>query len=122
GGGEDVLFAQDRGHALDEQARALIGIGDHAIAHDEFLAGLEFDLERHDSSSASGAELWSFDAQMKRAGLLARPFLIDRRSILRTDAARPDRPATPSTERSKRAAGGFAGRAGWRLPHWRRPG
>lgn len=51
GGGEDVLFAQDRQVALDEQARALVAVADHGSADDDPLVGLQFDLEGHAVSS-----------------------------------------------------------------------
>ena len=47
GQGHDVFFAQDRHLALDEQPRALIDIGDDAIADDHALAGFHFDFESH---------------------------------------------------------------------------
>jgi len=43
----DVLFAQDRNRALDDKPRALIGIGHDAVAEDDALVWLEFDLQGH---------------------------------------------------------------------------
>jgi hypothetical protein len=48
GQGHDVLFTQDRHLAVDEQPRALIDIGDDAIANDHAFVWFEFDLQRHD--------------------------------------------------------------------------
>jgi hypothetical protein len=44
----DVLFAQDRHLAFDEQSRALIDVGDNAIANDHAFVRFELDLQRHD--------------------------------------------------------------------------
>jgi len=44
----DVLFAQDRHLAVDEQSGALIDIGDDAIANDHAFVWFELDLQRHD--------------------------------------------------------------------------
>jgi hypothetical protein len=46
-GVEDVLLAQDRRLALDEQPRAGVAVPDRDLADHDLLAGLEFDLERH---------------------------------------------------------------------------
>ncbi len=46
-GGHDVLLAQDRRGALDEEAGALLLIGDDGFADDDPLAGLEFDFKGH---------------------------------------------------------------------------
>src|SRR6185503_6159353 len=46
--GENVLLAQDRRLAVDQQARALIRIGDDAVPDDEAFTRLELDFERHD--------------------------------------------------------------------------
>ena len=46
-GRQNVLLAQDREFALDHQPRALVVIGDHALADDDAFAGLEFYLEGH---------------------------------------------------------------------------
>ncbi len=43
----DVLLAQDRDRTLDQEARALAGIGYDAIAEQDLFVGLEFDLEGH---------------------------------------------------------------------------
>src|SRR5215469_17389354 len=43
----DVPLAQDWGAALDQQTRALIVIGDDAVAEHHPLARLELDLETH---------------------------------------------------------------------------
>src|SRR5271156_6824206 len=46
-GRHDVFFAQDRSDALDRKARARAVVGDHAVAEDDALVGLELDLQRH---------------------------------------------------------------------------
>src|ERR1700684_212500 len=43
--GENILLAQDRDLAVDHQARALIGIGDDALADDDALARLKLNLQ-----------------------------------------------------------------------------
>jgi len=53
-GCQDILLAQDRHLAVDQQARALVGIGDHAIADNDALAGLELDFQGHEDSSSDG--------------------------------------------------------------------
>lgn len=47
----DVLFTQDRGLPLDKQPRALIDIGDDALADYDALVRFELDLESHCKSS-----------------------------------------------------------------------
>jgi hypothetical protein len=47
----DVFFAQDWDFPFDHQTRALIAIGDNAIAKDKTLVGLEFDFQSHGKSS-----------------------------------------------------------------------
>lgn len=46
-GGHDVLLAQDWRGAVDQEAGALLLIGDDGFANDDPLAGLEFHLEGH---------------------------------------------------------------------------
>ena len=46
-GRQDVLFAQNRRIALDEETGALIVVGDDGFTDDDPFAGLQFDLERH---------------------------------------------------------------------------
>ena len=58
GKGHDVLFAQDRHLSLDEQPRALIDIGDDAIANDHTFVRFELDLQRHDRPRRFPASLW----------------------------------------------------------------
>jgi len=49
--GHDVFFAQDRDVvAVDQEPRALIGVGDHAGADDDSLVRLEFDFQGHPCS------------------------------------------------------------------------
>src|SRR5580704_15060981 len=45
--GENVLLAQDGRPAIDEQARALVRVGDDTLADDEAFTRLELDFERH---------------------------------------------------------------------------
>jgi hypothetical protein len=47
----DVLLAQDRGLAFDQEARALVPVGDDAVTQDEALIRLEFDFQRHGQTS-----------------------------------------------------------------------
>jgi hypothetical protein len=47
----DVFFAQDWDFPFDHQTRALIAIGDNAIAKDKTLVGLEFDFQSYGKSS-----------------------------------------------------------------------
>ena len=51
----DVFFAQDRRLALDQEARALVAVGDHAFAEDQALARLQFDFEAHCSPLLAAA-------------------------------------------------------------------
>ena len=46
----DVFFPQDRRRSLDDEARALIAVGDHAFADQDLLVRLEFDFQRHGRS------------------------------------------------------------------------
>ena len=48
GHGVDVALAQDRAAAIDEEARALVGIGDQHLADDHPLPGLQFYFKRHE--------------------------------------------------------------------------
>jgi hypothetical protein len=41
------FLAQDGRLALDQQPRALIAVGDDAVAEDETLAGFQLDFEAH---------------------------------------------------------------------------
>ena len=50
----DVLPAQDRRRAFDQDAGTLAVIGDHGLADEHALAGLELHLQGHDRVSASG--------------------------------------------------------------------
>src|SRR6266702_2244520 len=45
--GQDVLLAEDRRAALDQQPGPLVGVGDDAVAEDDALARLELDLQGH---------------------------------------------------------------------------
>jgi hypothetical protein len=60
GGGErhDVLLAQDRHLALDEQPRALIDVGDDAIADDHAFVRFELYFQRHGITSPLHAHGW----------------------------------------------------------------
>src|SRR5262249_7953569 len=44
-GGHDVPLAQNGDATLDKQARALVVVGDHALANDDPLSALELDFE-----------------------------------------------------------------------------
>src|SRR5262245_58442290 len=59
--GEDVLLAQDRNVALDEEPRALVVVGDHAFAENDALTRLELNLERHGilPDWRTGARSWA---------------------------------------------------------------
>src|SRR6476661_4299523 len=56
--GEDILLAQDRNMALDQEPRALVVIGDDALAEDDPLAGFQLDLERHGPVLGSLRRSW----------------------------------------------------------------
>src|SRR5690554_428630 len=72
GGAENVLLAEDRRVALDEEARALVVVGDDAVAENEAFAGLEFDLESHVRAvlgeNPSGPRYYPESAERGRAG------------------------------------------------------
>src|SRR5690606_24545169 len=121
GRSEDVLLTQDRRLAVNEQSRALVGIGDDAIADDQTFAGLELDLEGHGRPRIVGAGVSIADEQKRRAEARL-PVILMPSIRLRTGGAPPGRPARPSRGPSRRAAGGSGGPAGWRRPRWCRPG
>jgi hypothetical protein len=45
---QDVFFPQDGDLALDQKPRALIGVGDDAVAQDDAFARLQLDFQGHD--------------------------------------------------------------------------
>jgi hypothetical protein len=60
GGGKrhDVLLAQDRYLAIDEQPRALIDVSDDAVADDHAFVRSELYLQRHGATSALQPHDW----------------------------------------------------------------